>query len=237
MGIKEIKLNVIQLKIFNDLTLKIELVPKTCWWNNVRGNITRTQWDKLREKVCTDARNKCEICGGIGSKHPVECHEIWDYDEISKIQTLKKFIAICPLCHQVKHIGLTKLKGLEYFDRAYQWFQLINELSNDETKLFYDYYWQQWRMRNKMKWDLDIRLLNNYGINISDNSKSRIEEGTFQKTTEKDFKCPYCGEKNFIRLGKTIKKLFRYKCKSCLKNFISNIDTNRKKEILKHLFD
>lgn len=38
---------------------------------------------------------------------------------------------------------------------------------------------------------------------------------------ENDFKCPYCGSKEFIKGGKTQLGKFRYKCKYCSRNFSS----------------
>ncbi len=57
--------------------LTIELVPSTSWYNNVRSIVTRAQWDKLRAIVYDKAWHLCEICEGVGPKHPVECHEVW----------------------------------------------------------------------------------------------------------------------------------------------------------------
>lgn len=37
---------------------------------------------------------------------PVECHEVWDYDDDRKIQRLERRVALCPACHEVKHAGL-----------------------------------------------------------------------------------------------------------------------------------
>jgi hypothetical protein len=61
--------------------LSIELVPQTCWFSNVRDHVDQKTWDILRKDTYKKANYKCEICGGVGSKHPVECHEIWDYYE------------------------------------------------------------------------------------------------------------------------------------------------------------
>ena len=49
--------------------------------NNVRAVLTAKQWNALRGIVADHAYNVCEICGGVGPAHPVECHEIWDYND------------------------------------------------------------------------------------------------------------------------------------------------------------
>ena len=35
----------------SDLLLKIELVPQTSWYSNLRSNISANDWDKLRKQV------------------------------------------------------------------------------------------------------------------------------------------------------------------------------------------
>ncbi|AKJ73572.1 hypothetical protein SP39_1 [Salmonella phage 39] len=79
------------------------MVPKTAWFTNLRSHLSKSNWDVVRKKCYAKANYKCEICGGKGTKHPVECHEIWDFGN-GKI-TLKGLIALCPSCHEVKHIG------------------------------------------------------------------------------------------------------------------------------------
>jgi len=54
----------------NELT--IELVPKTCWYTNLRSELPKSKWDKLRKKSYQEADYKCQICGGKGNRHPVE---------------------------------------------------------------------------------------------------------------------------------------------------------------------
>jgi len=56
--------------------LTVELVPSTCWYTNVRSNVSKAVWDRLRRRVATDAGKSCEICGGRGGRWPVECHEV-----------------------------------------------------------------------------------------------------------------------------------------------------------------
>jgi len=69
----------------------------------------RSRFSNLVRDMSTDgkkAENLCETCGGCGPQYPVECHEIWNYDDTRLIQKLDGLIALCPDCHEVKHIGL-----------------------------------------------------------------------------------------------------------------------------------
>jgi hypothetical protein len=68
----------------------------------------RLDMDQLHSVVLG---SRCEICGGRGPEHPVECHERWRYNDLIRTQTLVRMIALCPACHQVKHVGLANVRG------------------------------------------------------------------------------------------------------------------------------
>ena len=91
--------------------LTIESVPTTCWFSNVRDHVSAAAWKKIALVVAKEAGSRCEICGGRGHRHPVECHEVWFYDDKTLTQKLVRLIALCPRCHEVKHIGLAKRRG------------------------------------------------------------------------------------------------------------------------------
>jgi hypothetical protein len=82
--------------------LTVELVSKTSWYNNVRALVDERGCDRIRRQVYRQADHRCEICGGRGPEHPVECHEVWRYDDRTRVQLLVRMIALCPACHQVK---------------------------------------------------------------------------------------------------------------------------------------
>jgi len=89
-----------------DYKLSIELVPKTVWYKNLRNMVKRSVWDNLRRGAYAKYGYRCGICGA--SKQQLNCHEIWDYDDETHIQTLTGFIALCNLCH---HQYLRQLSG------------------------------------------------------------------------------------------------------------------------------
>lgn len=142
------------------MKLTIELVPSTCFYTNVRSNVSKAKWDYLRRKCYRLANYKCEICAGVGSKHPVECHEIWHYDDEKFIQKLMGLIALCPSCHEVKHIGLSQLRGLE--KRAIKQLMKVNETSEKSAKQYISESFAVWHKRSKHKWTLDISFLDTY---------------------------------------------------------------------------
>jgi len=87
--------------------LFVELIPKTCHYSNVRTTVTIAEWDKIRNLSYAAANHKCEVCGDTGKKqgykHDVECHEIWDYDDVNHIQKLVGLISLCPI---YKFVGI-----------------------------------------------------------------------------------------------------------------------------------
>ena len=88
--------------------LTVELVPKTCWWSNLRSLADRATWDRIRRQAYRQAEYRCEVCGGTGLRNRLECHEVWQYDETTRTQVLARMIALCPACHEIKHLGLAE---------------------------------------------------------------------------------------------------------------------------------
>ena len=137
--------------------LTVELVPQTCFFSNVRSEVSALEWNKIKKIVSAKAGARCEICGGVGKKWPVECHEIWDYDDANLIQRLVGMIALCPPCHQVKHFGFAQLRGegpqaLKHLMKVNSWDKpFAEEYLAEQFKL--------WSERSKHEWKLDITLL------------------------------------------------------------------------------
>jgi hypothetical protein len=140
----------------NILKLSIELVPSTSWYSNLRGKMEREEWDRLRRNVYKSYENKCGICGGKGLLH---CHEIWEYDDNKHVQTLKGFIALCVMCHHVKHIGLAGIlaqRGELDFDKVIKHFMKVNECSREIFDTHYKEAFKIWEERSAYKWEIDL---------------------------------------------------------------------------------
>jgi len=145
------------------MKLTPELVPQTAWCKNLRSALSKAEWDKLRKSVYEKAGHKCEICGGVGKKHPVECHEVWEYLEISGdgIQKLVKTEAICPACHEVKHIGLAEVRG--NYARAIKHMCKVNGITKQEAEKVVNAAMQEWQRRSEIAWDCDMSVLSGMG--------------------------------------------------------------------------
>lgn len=155
--------------------LTIELVPSTCWFSNVRSQLPKKEWDRLRKESYKQAKYKCEVCGGSGLKqgykHALECHEIWTYDDETKVQKLDGLISLCVRCHQVKHIGRTTIIGKQ--PEAFKHLEKVNGWDHKEVV---DYVAESFiihRWRSNWYWTLDINMLTEvYGVD-----KKLIKEG------------------------------------------------------------
>ena len=140
-----------------------EIVPSTSWYNNVRSNVSKKEWDYLRKTSYELAGNKCEICGDTGKNqgfnHNVECHEIWEYDNETHTQKLTGLISLCPYCHKVKHPGLAQLNGET--DIVLKQLMKVNEISEAEAKEYLGMAWELYFKRSLITWKLDISYLEN----------------------------------------------------------------------------
>ncbi len=131
------------------LRLEIELVPSPCWYSNMRKVMTQAQWDKLRKQVYAEYGHRCGICGAHGQ---LNCHERWSYDDERHIQTLEGYIALCTMCHHVKHIGLAGIlasEGKLDYEQVVQHFCTVNSCTREDFELHRSRAFDQWRERSK----------------------------------------------------------------------------------------
>ena len=143
--------------------LTVELVPSTCWYKNVRSQVSKAEWERLRRQVAAEAGQRCEICGGRGRRWPVECHEVWRYDDGTKAQVLERLIALCPACHQVKHAGLASKQGK--LGAVVAQLVRVNDWSAEDAELYLEAAFETWVARSRHDWRLDISVLfDRYGI-------------------------------------------------------------------------
>jgi hypothetical protein len=149
---------------FKDAKLTIELVPSTCWFSNLRSELDSTSWDIVRRQTYKQANYVCEVCGGRGNKWPVECHEIWRYDDQNHIQKLVGLIGLCPSCHEVKHIGLAGIRGRGSI--AEKHLAKVNRWVEKQVKRYIKWAFMIWKQRSECEWTLDLSWLEQLGIKV-----------------------------------------------------------------------
>lgn len=152
------------------IKLTVELVPATCFFSNVRSQVSAADWDILRRATYKLANYICEICGDTGSnqgfKHSVEAHEIWEYTEGKgkkpNVQKLTGLIALCPRCHKVKHIGLATMRGEDGL--CVKHLMKVNQWSKAQAEQHIDAAWDVWDAHSEMEWVLDLSWLDDKGV-------------------------------------------------------------------------
>ena len=84
--------------------LRENTIPNHSHGINLRHLLTKTTWDKLRQKIYKRDKNQCVICG---DKSPTKfhCHEEFIFDYENQIQRLGQLMTLCPHCHANKHIA------------------------------------------------------------------------------------------------------------------------------------
>lgn len=161
-----------------EFKLKVELVPKTSWYNNLRNEIPRKVWDKIRTDVCISQEHKCGICGAEGR---LNCHEIWEYDDLNHVQELKDFIALCNLCHHVKHIGYASIlarQGKLNMQEVEEHFMRVNNCDLPTFRIHVIEAGIQFKERSNHKWKLS---LGKYETQIRGSEEQKAQKNTIMQ--------------------------------------------------------
>ena len=148
----------------SDPKLIVELVPRTCFFSNLRSNLSKRDWDKLRHFTIQKAENRCEICGSTGRGSSLECHEIWHYNDESNAQTLTGLIALCKSCHRSKHMALARHKGWEGI--AEDHLMRINGWDRKTLDRYLMEVFSVFEIRSTRSWSLDISWLEGFDVEI-----------------------------------------------------------------------
>lgn len=157
-------------RTFGGNELYVDLIPNTCWFNNVRSCIDPKDWDRLRKFVYSRADHKCEVCG----KTPIqslEAHERWSYNITTFTQKLERLIALCHECHQTTHMGLARVKNRD--KQAREHLQEITGMNYHDASNHIDHAFDIWRVRNKITWNLDLNLITENDIKLAQNSQQQ----------------------------------------------------------------
>lgn len=149
---------------FRDAKLTIEVVPASTWELNARAVLRSTDWDRVRRAVYEKAGNRCEVCGGRGTRHAVDCHEVWHFDDKKRVQTLVRCCALCPACHEVKHIGLAMKRGRG--DEAKAHLARVNNWDMARCESYIHYIRELWAIRSSQEWTVDLSWLREQGLTI-----------------------------------------------------------------------
>lgn len=140
------------------MKLDFELVPDSCWYSNLRSELPKEVWDRIRKKAYARAGGKCMLCGAPSPR--LEAHEQWEYDDETCVQKLKNVVAVCRACHEVIHIGRTQLLGRER--EASEHFMKVNGCTYAEYRKALGEANEKHRERSRKEWKLDVSALQQF---------------------------------------------------------------------------
>ena len=105
-----------------NLKLTMDLIPKGAWGSSLSKQLSKDDWDTLRQFAFSKARGECSICGC--KTNELDAHEVWFFDKQNSTQTLKNIQALCTRCHGVKHFRNSERLG--YGQNAKRHFLKVN---------------------------------------------------------------------------------------------------------------
>lgn len=145
----------------------IELVPKTCFYSNVRSSVSSADWDIIRKDAYKRYNWSCSVCHCKGR---MEAHEIWHYDDVNHIQKLHDVVAVCNGCHMLYHLGFASVKGK--LPQAMTRLAKLNGWTRELTSEFVDIVFEIHSQRSRHKWAADLSWLDRYNIKYSTPDKN-----------------------------------------------------------------
>jgi Domain of unknown function (DUF5710) len=148
--------------------LFVDLVPKSCWFTNVRTCVAPGDWDRVRRMVYHRAGDRCEACGRrrdpeMGIR--MEAHERWDFDDARGVQVLRRLICLCNDCHGTTHFGLANIQGRSA--QALEHLALVTGTSRELAEAHVADAFSLWQQRSARTWDLDLTILTTAGITLA----------------------------------------------------------------------
>jgi len=139
------------------LKLTVELVPSTVWFSSLYRLMSRQAWNSIRDGIIKENGKECQICGETSGT--MNLHEIWEYNDVNRVQKLKGFILLCGMCHHVKHIGLAGIlanEGKLDYNEVVKHFCKVNNCSERDFEQHVDRAFEIWRERSKHQWKQDF---------------------------------------------------------------------------------
>jgi len=90
----------------------------------------------------------------------MNAHEVWEYNEEERTQTLKRLICLCTGCHEVKHFGRSRVMGKQG-ECLYRIME-VNEWTEDQAVQHLVEVSEKWEERSKYEWTVDLTMMENY---------------------------------------------------------------------------
>ena len=147
--------------------LFVDLVPRSCWFTNVRSCVSDRDWERLRRMITGRAGRRCEACGQPEDRSAgrwLEAHERWAYDDAARVQSLRRLICLCTDCHRVTHFGLATVQGRDA--QAVRHLRAVSGLSARDVDVLIEAAFELWHQRSRFDWALDLGILTRAGVTV-----------------------------------------------------------------------
>lgn len=177
---------------FGGKALFVDLIPRSCWFTNVRYCIAPEDWDALRRYIYLRAGYRCECCGIDGD---LEAHERWHYDEAKGVQKLMRLIALCRDCHESTHMGLAEIRGKAYFAKRH--LMRVTGKTEQEADVHIDQAFKEFEKRSQINWALDLSIIEATDLKIVkptdelDRSKISEEQAAYAEAKRNNTQASY----------------------------------------------
>jgi hypothetical protein len=140
------------------LKLEPQLVPRPLWGKSASQLFKkRAIWKRIRGDALQAANGACEVCQHIPNEiygDPLNCHEVWKYDDRLRTATLNAFKIHCVKCDSAAHIGMAIAYGAG--DAAITQLAKVNGIQVEDAKAVVSKAMSVWRVRSKKEWTLRI---------------------------------------------------------------------------------
>ena len=149
------------MTISKQLKLVPQLVPKPLWGKSAAQIFGRhSLWTQIRSDTLVAANHTCEACLAKGI--PLDCHEVWHYDDEHGVATLAALKIHCEYCHMAVHIGRAAQHGNR--DAAIAQLCKVNGITPEEAEKLRKNAMAVWSERSKKKWRIAVEqhLLERY---------------------------------------------------------------------------
>jgi len=148
--------------------LFIDMVPRSCWFTNVRSCVRAKDWERLARMVYGRAGQRCEACGAepdrlVGRR--LEAHERWSYDDRTGVQALRRLICLCNDCRLSTHLGFANVTGRA--DQALAHLRAVTGMTDADVARHVQAAGDLWTARSRRVWTLDLTMLTDAGVTLA----------------------------------------------------------------------
>lgn len=148
--------------------LFVDMIPKSCWFTNVRTCVSPQDWERLARMIYRRAGHRCEACDAPLDRtagRRLEAHERWAYDGATNMQTLRRLICLCNDCHLSTHLGYANVTGRA--DQALAHLRAVTGMTQDEVSRHVRAANDLWTRRSARVWALDLSMLTDAGVTLA----------------------------------------------------------------------